>query len=179
MTGATNAVLSIDPVLAGDSASYTVVVSAGATAVTSAPVSLVVSQLVMSAPVLVGTGAVLHLYGQVGDVYRVELSVNFGNWTTNGYATNRAGHAEFFDNGAGGGFRRFRAAVDRMLPVLYPSSATSLCAYGKLNQPWRFQVTTNLAQWEEVLAVTNTAGWVRLTNLPSAGPPRFYRIAPP
>jgi hypothetical protein len=184
LTGATNAVLNIDPALRADTSNYTVVVTTGTASVTSAPVSLVVTQLVISSPVPTGTGAVIHLYGQIGDVYRVELNVNFGGWTTNGYATNRTGHTEHFDNGVGGGFRQFRAAFERMLPVLYPLDASNgtagFRAYGKLNQVWRCDTSSALPAWTPLGTFTNTTGWLTFydprLNLP---PVRFYRIAPP
>jgi len=185
VTGATNAVLNIDPVLRADTSNYAVVVTAGTASVTSAPVSLVVSQLVISAPVPTGTGAVIHLYGQIGDVYRVELSVNFGaSWTTNGYATNRTGHTEHFDNGVGGGIRQFRAAFERMMPVIYPLPASNgtagFRAYGKLNQVWRCETSSALPTWTPLGTFTNTTGWLTFYDPRLTLPPvRFYRIAPP
>ncbi len=184
ITGATNAVLNIDPVLRADASNYTVVVTAGTASVTSAPVSLVVSQLIISAPVPTGTGAVVHLYGQIGDVYRVELQVNFGGWITNGYATNRTGHTEHFDNGVGGGFRQFRATFERMMPVVYPLPAphgtAGFLAYGKLNQVWRCETSSALPAWTPLGTFTNTTGWLTFYDPRLTLPPvRFYRIAPP
>jgi hypothetical protein len=185
ITGATTAVLNIDPALRADTSNYTVVVKvATMDSVTSAPVSLVVTQLFMSNPVPTGTGAVIHLYGQIGDVYRVELNVNFGGWKTNGYATNVTGHTEHFDNGVGGGFRQFRAAFDRMFPVIYPlpgsNGTAGFRAYGKLNQVWRCETSLSLPNWFPLGTVTNERGWVTFYDPRLTLPPvRFYRIAPP
>ena len=146
---------------------------------------MVVSQLVIGLTPVPGTGAWLYLYGQVGDVYRVEVNVNFTSYVTNGYATNINGVASFFDRDTGGGFRQLRVRLDHMLPVLYPpdrnDSTHVVRAYGKLNQVWRLQGALNLPSWDPPGAPqTNTTGWVKFQeSLPNNPARRFYRIVPP
>ena len=198
LSGTTNFVLNIDPVQIADSGNYFIIVSNTAGAVTSAVVSLVVSQVVFTFTPVGGTGAWLNISGQIGDVYRIEVNTNFTGYRTNGYATNASGQAQYFDHDPGTGFRQIRVRFDRMLPVLYPGEPDigvdpvtakaiapgSLRAYGRLNQVWRFESSSNFVQWFPLVTVTNTAGWVRLIDptidpgdvLP---PRRFYRIAPP
>jgi hypothetical protein len=183
VTGATDAVLNIDPVQVADTGSYFAIVTNAGGAVTSAPASLVVSQLVFQfTPVGGGTGLVTVL-GQIGDVYRIEVSLNFGPFLTNGYATNVTGRAQYVDRDTGGGFRQLRVRWDRMLPTLYsggPSDPRTIRAYGKLNQVWRIQGTSDFQTWDSLLTVTNTTGWVKFTDQPLLIlPHRFYRIAPP
>jgi hypothetical protein len=142
-----------------------------------------------------GTGAWLNIDGQIGDVYRVEVNTNFTGYRIAGYATNATGHARYFDHDPGTGFRQVRVRFNHMLPVLYPDEGTALGArpakavipgalraYGKLNQVWRFESSSNLFQWSHLQTATNTNGWVRLTD-PAAGggapSHRFYRIVPP
>jgi hypothetical protein len=182
ISGATNAVLNIDPVLFSEGSNYTVVVTAGGVSTTSAPVSVVVNDiLIVPSPQTVGAN--ISVFGQIGDVYRVERRVNFGLWTTNSYATNYTGRALTYDDGTGGpGLRQFRGAVERMLPVIYTSNAAprTLRAYGKLNQVWRFESSSDFQQWSPILTVTNTTGWVHFNDPQLTPPPiRFYRISPP
>jgi hypothetical protein len=186
LTGATNFVLSIDPAVTNstDTGAYSAVLTSSGGSVTSVVVSLVVSQLLFQAAPMGGTGVLMTIFGQPGDVYRVEVSVNFGPYLTNGYTTNLTGQALFLDRDTTGGFRRLRARLDQMLPVLYPGDGTGapagLRAYGKLNQVWRLRGTTDLQQWTDLATVTNLTGWVKFTD-PSQPPiqHRFYRIAPP
>jgi len=181
----TNFVLNIDPALTNHSGTYFAVVTNDAGAVTSAPVSIVVSQLVFQL-MAVGTGAVITVFGQVGDVYRVEVSENFAPFRTNGYATNFNGRAtHLYRDPGGGGFRNFRVAFDHMLPVLYPPAREDanhiVRAYGKLNQAWQLQGTLNFQSWETASPPrTNTTGWVKFREfLPNNPARRFYRIVPP
>ena len=183
VTGATGAVLNIDPVQIADTATYLAIVTNASGAVTSTPVSLVASQLLFQITPMGGTGALVTMLGQIGDVYRIEVSVDFAPFVTNGYATNITGRTEFFDRNTGGFFRNIRARFDRMLPVLYPgnpSNPQTIRAYGKLNQAWRIQGTSDFQTWDSLLTVTNTTGWVKFTE-PTLQTPahRFYRIAPP
>jgi hypothetical protein len=183
VTGATGAVLNIDPVQVADTATYFAIVTNANGAVTSTPVSLVVSQLLFQITPMGGTGALVTMLGQIGDVYRIEVSVDFAPFVTNGYATNITGRTEFFDRNTGGFFRNIRARFDQMLPVLYPATPPTprtIRAYGKLNQAWRFQGTSDFQTWDSLLTVTNTTGWVKFTDQPLLFlPHRFYRIAPP
>lgn len=184
VTGATGAVLNIDRLELTDAGNYFAIVTNTAGAVTSAPVSLVVSQLLFQFTPMGGTGALINLFGQIGDVYRIEVSVNFGPYLTNGYATNFNGVASYFDRDPGGGFRQVRARFDQMLPRLYATGpgipAPSFRAYGKLNQAWRIQGTSDFQTWQTLTTVTNTTGSVRFgEGGPSVSPHRFYRIAPP
>jgi hypothetical protein len=198
VSGTTNFVLNIDTVQIADSGNYFIIVSNTAGAVTSAVVSLVVSQVVFTFTPVGGTGAWLNISGQIGDVYRIEVNTNFSGYRTNGYATNVHGQAQYFDYDPGTGFRQIRARFDRMLPVLYPGEPDagagpltakaavpgSLRAYGRLNQVWRFERSANLVHWVPIATVTNTAGWLSFVD-PNIDPTdvlpphRFYRIAPP
>ena len=197
-SGVTNFVLNIDPVQLTDAGHYFVIVSNTAGAVTSAVVSLVVSQVVFTFTPVGGTGAWLNISGQIGDVYRIEVNTNFTGYRTNGYATNVSGQARYFDHDPGTGFRQIRARFNHMLPVLYPgepetnvspfnakaAAPGTLRAYGRLNQVWHFQRSSDLEQWFPLMTVTNTAGWMNLVD-PTIDPGdiipprRFYRIAPP
>lgn len=185
ISGATNAVLNIDPVQFSDSTNYFVVVSAGGASATSAVVSLVVTQLNSPRVTAIGsTGVLVSVTGLIGDVYRLESTSDFGiTYVTNGYATNRSGTATHVDKNMGG-FTFFRVALERMLPILYAPIVTNtqpvVRAYGKLNQSWRLEATTDFIQWTNVATIVNTTGWMRVTdtNAPSSNP-RFYRISPP
>ena len=180
LKGATNAVLNIDPTTNSDTGSYSVVVTNASGAITGAPVSLVVSQLLFQVTPMGGTGALLTIFGQVGDVYRIEVSTNFTPYLTNGYATNMTGRAQFFDRDTSGGFRQLRVRLDRMLPVLYPAGIGTVRAYGKLNQAWRFEYSADLEHWSALTTVTNLTGWVTFSDPRNFLPPyNFYRIAPP
>ena len=183
ITSVTNAVLSIVPCLTNDIGDYSAVVTLSGSAVTSSIVSLVISQMVVGLT-STGTGAVVSVIGQPGDVYRFEVSTNFFPYTTNGFATNRTGRAQFIDVDPGGGFRRLRVGYERLLPVIYPpvpnDTQSVLRAYGKLSQGWRFEATTDYLQWTNLATITNTTGWVKFTdtNAPQFAT-RFYRISPP
>lgn len=186
ISGATNFVLNIDPVNLNDSGNYFAIVTNGGGAITSATVSLVVSQLLFGVAPIGGTGALVTALGQVGDVYRIEVSVDFGPYLTNGYATNFTGRAQYVYRDPGvGNFRNFRVRFDHMLPVLYPpdrnDSTHVVRAYGKLNQVWRLQGALNLPSWESASSPqTNTTGWVKFREfLPNNPVRRFYRIVPP
>jgi len=181
ISGTTNFVLNIDPVQTNDAGSYFAIVSNSSGMATSAPVSLVVSQILLQLTPVGSTGALLTVFGQIGDVYRIEVSLNFAAYTTNGYATNLNGITSYFYNGSrGGGFIRLRAPLDRMLPVLYSGTPGLARAYGKLNQAWRFEASQDLQTWTPLYIVTNLTGWVTFGDprdfLPQKG---FYRIAPP
>lgn len=185
LTGATNAVLNIDPALTSDSSQYSVLVSSTNGSVFSTYAGVVVNPLLTQFGNTGATGAVVVLTGQVGDVYRVELNVNFTGYKTNGYATNLSGSVSYTVQWPNDQlFRQLRVAVDRMLPVLYPRDSQGLAAgfraYGKLNQIWRIDGATSLPNWVPILTVTNTTGWVKFSD-PALQPPmiRFYRIAPP
>ena len=185
LTGATNAVLNIDPILTNDLGGYSVVVSSTGGSVTSTVAAVVVNPLVAQFANTGSTGAVIVMTGQIGDVYRVELNVNFTGYKTNGYATNTIGTVVYKTQWVNDGMSHFlRVAVDRMLPVLYPrgsqGAAAGFRAYGKLNQVWRLDGATSLPNWVPILTVTNTTGWVKF-NDPILLPPviRFYRISPP
>ena len=186
VTGVTNAVLNIEPALTNDSGGYSVVVASSGGSVTSRVVNVAVSNLLSFPTVTGSTGVVVLLVGQIGDVYRTELNSNFTGFRTNGYVTNFTGTAVYTYRwpSTPSVFRQTREAVDRVLPVLYPpgrnEAPNSLRAYGKLNQVWRFEGTTDFLQWVPILTVTNTNGWVRFNDPPLQPPPiRFYRIAPP
>lgn len=68
-----------------------------------------------------------------------------------------------------------------MLPILYPPNAEKLDAstriYGKLNQIWRLQKSSNLVLWANHSVITNSTGWVRVFD--DVDTHRFYRIIPP
>jgi hypothetical protein len=133
IAGATNFVLNIDPVLTNDTGSYVAVVSSGGGAVTSRVATLNVSRIGFGSTPTGATGAVLTLTGQVGDVYRIELSSNFGPWSTNGYATNFQGQARFTARWNNDGtFKQLRFTVDRILPVLYPGARRRTLRRSKL-----------------------------------------------
>jgi len=200
--GATDSVLNIDPAQTnGDSGNYFAIVTNANGAVTSAPVSMVVSQLLFGITPTGATGALVTALGQMGDVYRIEVSENFGPYRTNGYATNFTGRTQYFYRDPGGaGFRNFRVRFDHMLPVLYPGVPEvnvlplgikaglipfgSVRAYGKLNQVWQFESTANFSNWFSIGTVTNHSGWVKFID-PTIDPGdlkpprRFYRVAPP
>jgi hypothetical protein len=198
VSGSTNPVLNIDPAQSLDSGSYFITVSNNSGATTSAAVSLVVSQLVFNFTPVGGTGAWLNIFGQIGDVYRIEVNTNFTGYRTAGYATNATGQARYFDYDPGTGFRQLRVRFNHMLPVLSlggpndgvtpllakAGAAPTVLAYGKLNQVWRFESSADFIQWFSLATVTNTTGWVRFID-PTIDPGdvvpprRFYRIAPP
>ena len=140
------------------------------------------SQLLFQVTPLGSTGALMTLLGQPGDVYRIEVSVNFGPWLTNGFTTNYSGRATFVDNAGGGGFRNLRARFERLLPVLSgPNRADGLMrAYGQINQVWILQGSENLQQWQDVRPLTNQFGSTRIVDNSGLRPTnRFYRIAVP
>lgn len=181
--GATNSVLNIDPAFTTDSGGYSVVVSNGGGSVTSVVAGVTVNSLLVAPTVTGTTGVIVQLTGQIGDVYRMELNENFTGYKTNGYATNRRGTVSYpyrWPNDST--FRQRREAVDQALPVLTSSNAPSapgLRAYGRLNQVWNFQATTNFVNWDTLLTVTNTNGWVKFSDPTTPRPARrFYRIAP-
>jgi hypothetical protein len=183
ITGATNAVLNIDPALTSDSGGYSVVVTANGASVTSSVANVVVNALNVQATQTGATGVVVVLTGQIGDVYRMELNENFAGYRTNGYATNVTGSVSYTYRWPTNTATRFRReTVDRVLPVLYRPTAqapTSLRAYGKLNQIWRFEGSTDLQTWAPITTVTNTRGWYQFNDVPLQPPPiRFYRIGP-
>ena len=180
--GATTSVLNIDPAGTNLSGAYSVIITNTAGAVTSTVVSVAISNIAVFATVQGNTGLLMRIIGPIGDVYRVETG-NFGPpWSTNGYATNFTGEARYFFLFASGG-ASIRVLFDRMLPVLYGPTAqapTTVRAYGKLNQIWRFETSANLPQWTPGITVTNTNGWFRFNDPQLQLPPiRFYRIAPP
>jgi len=181
VTGATNAVLNIDPAQVADGGNYSVVVTNTGGSITSAVVSLAVNQILRSVTLLGTTGVLVQVLGQPGDVYRIESSTDFlfQTWTTNGYTTNRSGIADFVDRNTGTS-RFYRPRFQLMLPVLYPTGVGTLRAYGKLNQVWRFDASDNLQQWTALDTVTNLTGWVTFGDPRDFIPLRqFYRIAPP
>jgi len=181
LSGATNAVLGITPVQLADAGDYSVVVTNAGGAVTSSVASLVVTQLVFAVTALGSTGALVTVPGQVGDVYRVEVSVNFGPWLTNGFATNTSGFGYFTDHNTGGGFRNLRVRYERLLPVMYPplrGPAPVLRVYGTLGEQWRIQGTPDFTTWDDVATVTNTNGLMKIDDPAGWQAQRFYRIVP-
>lgn len=180
LSGATNGVLVIHPVLRSDASNYSVVVSTGSLSVTSAAVSLTVTQMLIPQPTPLGsTGVLVSIFAMPGDVYRVESSVDFAPWVTNGYATNVTGQALYRDFYAGSGFRRLRVAYERLLPLVQPpQGAGAVPTYGTIGEVWRLRSSPDLQNWSDVETRTNTTGWVFFTNAPVT-PSRFYRIAPP
>ena len=180
VSGATNSVLSIEPVQLTDGGDYSVVVTHKGVSITSAVVSLVVSQLVGGVTQLGSTGFLVYVLGQPADVYRIEASTNFGvTWATNGYVTNFTGRANFVD-GRVGVSRLYRVRFERILPILYATGVGTLQAYGKLNEVWRFDFSENLMSWNTFTTITNATGRVYFVDPSDAIPlHRFYRIAPP
>lgn len=184
VTGANQFVLNFDPALTNDSGNYFAIVTNGSGATTSAVAAVTVNPIGVNFTVVPGIGLRLRINSRVGDVARVETS-NTGNapWATNGYATNFTGTASyFFIFASGGGF--LRVVFDHLLPVLAAPSpagpAHTITAYGKLNQVWRIQGTTNFVNWDNLITVTNTSGWVKFNDVSLPAPPRrFYRITPP
>jgi hypothetical protein len=182
ISGASTAVLNIDPVQTTDTSNYFAVVTSGTTSITSSPASMLV-QDIPRAVTLVGTNVVVNALGPIGEVYRIEFfSFSTFTRTTNGYATNRTGVAEFVEpQRPGGGI--YTPTFERMLPVLYPPSPTNIApllrAYGKLNQSWRFEATTNFVTWTNLATLTNTHGWVKFNDTNALPSGRFYRISPP
>ena len=181
VTGATNAVLNIDPAQGADGGNYSAVVTNTGGSITSAVVSLAVNQILRSVTLLGTTGVLVQVLGQPGEMYRIESSADFlfSTWTTNGYATNRSGIAEFVDRNTGVS-RFYRPRFQLMLPVLYPAGVGLVRAYGKLNQVWRFDASDDLQHWTPLDNVTNATGWVTFSDPRDFIPLRqFYRIAPP
>src|SRR4051812_37967063 len=79
---------------------------------------------------------------------------------------------------------QLRVKLDRMLPVVYPLRASNgtagFRAYGKLNQAWRCDTSSDLSAWTPLGTVTNSTGWLTFFDPRLTLPPiRFYRIAPP
>lgn len=181
LSGATNAVLNIDPVSTNDAGSYFVIIQAGSAFSTSAVAVVTINPVALQLTVGPGAGLTLRISGPVGDVYRIEGSANSnGPWTTNSYLTNRTGTVETFRPFAQ--LPNFmRARFDHFLPVLYPPHPDKLDGstriYGKLNQVWRIQKTASFVQWTEHAVVTNTTGWVRIVDAESDR--QFYSVTPP
>jgi hypothetical protein len=184
VTGATNAVLNIDPALTTDSGGYSVVVSSSGGSTTSLVASVTVNSLLAQPTVTGATGVIVLLTGQIGDVYRMELNENFTGYKTNGYATNINGSVSYTYRWPNDGlFRLRRETVDRVLPVMYTTgrqTPTTVRAYGKLNQAWRFEISSDFLEWSPIQTITNTTGWVQFDDPQLTPPPlRFYRISPP
>jgi hypothetical protein len=184
ISGSTNSVLNIEPALTGDSGGYSVVISSSGGATTSLVANVAVNVLSVIPTATGATGVIVQLTGQIGDVYRMELNENFTGFKTNGYATNVNGTARYTYRWPSDSLiRQRRETVDRVLPVLSVSNsapAPRLRAYGKLNQVWRFQGTTNFVHWDNLITVTNTNGWMKFNDVVLQSPPRrFYRITPP
>jgi hypothetical protein len=184
VAGATNAVLKIEPLLLTDAADFAVVVASGGGSITSSVATLVVSRLSPVVTPTGTTGAVINIAGVIGDVYRVEVSTDFGfTWRTNGYATNASGNASSRFHNPNGDFALFRAAFERLLPVLSLPSTTGgavrVSAYGRADEIWQLQATSNLSQWTSLGMLTNTLGTATVTEFPASGAPRFYRLTLP
>ena len=183
LTGATNALLYIDPVDTNDFGDYSVVVMAGTAGATSTVATVTLNPVALQLTVGPGQGLTLRISGPVGDVYRIEGSANSGGpWTTNFYMTNRFGSVSTFRTFAQlPNFMRSR--LDHMLPVIYTTgnqTPTTVRAYGKLNQAWRFEISSDFLEWSPIQTITNTTGWVRFDDPQLTPPPiRFYRITPP
>jgi hypothetical protein len=175
-------VLNIDPALTNDAGGYYAVVVSSGNATTSRVASVNVSRLVASTALTGATGLVARIPGQVGEVYRAELQENFGPWLTNAYATNIQGEGIAVMRWSSASvFRQVRFAVDHTLPVLYThrGAARPFSAYGKLNQVWRWEGSTDFTQWTDLGLVTNRTGWLHFRDdpfIPSQH--RFYRLAP-
>jgi hypothetical protein len=179
--GATTSVLNIDPAGTNNSGAYSVVITNASGSTTSTVVSVAANNIPVFATAQGNTGLLMRIIGPIGEIYRIETG-NFGPpWSTNGYATNFTGEARYFFLFASGG-ASIRVLFDRMLPVLYsstPQAPATVRAYGKLNQAWRFERSSDLLQWTPMLTVTNTNGWFRFNDPQLQLPPiRFYRIAP-
>jgi hypothetical protein len=73
-----------------------------------------------------------------------------------------------------------RARFDHMLPVLYPAGVGSVRAYGKLNQVWRLDASTDLKTWFSFGTFTNATGWLTFNDPRDFVPfQSFFRITPP
>ena len=181
ITGNAVAVLNIDPVTTNDSGAYSVVITNGAGAVTSAVAIVTVNRLGVGITVVPAQGGVLvRTFSLKAEVCRVESSNFGGPWMTNAYVTNYFGTPPevFIPFGSAGNF--FRARFDHMLPTLYPAGVGTMRAYGKLNQAWRFDFSDDLRVWNPLTTLTNTTGWINFADPSDAIPRhRFYRIAPP
>jgi hypothetical protein len=182
VTGATNSVLSIVPTQLADSGSYSVVLTSTGGSTTSSVASVVINQLVFGLTPVGSTGAVITIPGQPGDVCRVEVSVNFGNYFTNGFATNYGVPTQFLDVSTNANdFRRVRVRYDRLLPVLISAQRGDpyvARVYGRLGEAWRIDASSDLAHWGPLDTVTNVNGWVKIVEAADSGR-RFYRISVP
>ncbi len=188
ISGVATSVLNIDPVQTNDTGSFSVMVTntgAGGS-VTSTTVSVMANLIAVQATVQGNTALVMRIFGPIGDVYRLETGPFGPPWRTNGFTTNYTGVAPYFfllSSNQGS----IRAVFDHMRPILYadlpspggPPGSVNLRAYGKLNQVWRFQGTTNFVQWDDIITGTNTAGWLKFGDGFPKPPHRFFRIAPP
>lgn len=182
--GATNAVLKIEPLQLTDAGDFFVVVNSAGAAATSSVASLTVPRLVPVVAATGSTGAVVSITGLVGDVYRVEVSTDFGsNWRTNGYATNVTGTARSRFVNTTGDFALFRVAYQRLLPVLVPErrigGAVQVRAYGRVEEVWQVQFTSDFVQWTPFATLTNFLGTTYVNDADPGALPRFYRLAPP
>ncbi len=183
LTGAQGPVLNIDPARTNDTGSYTVAITNSSGSTTSTPVTVNVSLINKSVTVVFGVGLRIQIPGQVGDVYRIETSPNVsgGPWHTNGFATNRTGEVvyNFRFSSTTDGF--IDVVYDHMLPIFSAPNPerldSSVRIYGKLNQVWRLQKSSNLVQWANHSVITNSTGWVRVFD--DVDTRRFYRIIPP
>ena len=185
-TGAIGPVLNIDPAITNDTGVYLAIAADSSGAVTSSPVSVACSRLGIALAVQGNTGLLVRVFGQIGDVYRIESAndPNAGPWITNAFTTNYNGVAAVFVPFAS--LRNFlRPQFDRMLPVMYPPERNdpshTVRVYGKLNQVWRLQGALNLPSWDPPSTPeTNTTGWVKFReNLPNNPTRRSYRILSP
>ncbi len=183
VTGAQGAVLNIDPARTNDTGSYIVVITNLSGSATSAPVAVNVSLINKIITVIPGVGLRIRMPGQVGDVYRIETTTNIitGPWNTNGFATNRTGEAVYIFRFSSTTDPFLEAVYDHMLPIFSAPNPerldSSIRIYGKLNQIWRLQKSSNLVQWAEHSVITNSTGTVRVFD--DVGPLRFYRVIPP
>lgn len=182
ITGATAAALNLEPAQLTDTSNYFVVASASGTSVTSAVATVLVESL-RFAVTPVGTNVIVNVLGTVGEVYRIESAPDFFSaFVTNGYATNRLGVAEYREPQPAQQ-RFYRARFERLLPVLstvrFTNGTPLVRAYGKLNETWRFEATDDLAAWSHLGTVTNTRGWMSLSDTNPTGAMRYYRITPP
>jgi hypothetical protein len=181
VSGATNAVLNIDPVQTNDPGGYTVTITNSGGSITSSLAVITVNQIGLQLSVVFGSGLNARVFSLFGEVCRVESANDLGGpWITNAFATNFFGTPpQVFLPFAGLG-TFLRARFDHMLPILYPAGVGTVRAYGKLNQAWRFDASGDLKTWISLATITNSTGWVTFGDPRDFVPlQQFYRIAPP
>jgi hypothetical protein len=186
VVGATGSLLTIQPVTTSLQGTYVVAITNDSGGVLSSNATLTVTPLQVSGcSTNGGRDFVVRVSAQRGDVCRIEVSINFGAYQTNGYVTNYDRTADFLDHGPLSGFRQYRAILERFLPVVVTppvktDSALRVVGYGRRGGSYRVEASSDFTQWDLVSEVSDLTGWVDVTDSSvKTRSSRFYRIVEP